>query len=167
MTRLAVVIAFSVSILATSTHASALRSEPRGGSAPRQTPASGPRRAELHEDSLRKTATSKPSPVYPASALAKKLRGLVVAQIETNAEGRVIRVDILESAAPEFSEAVNAAVRQWSWPPLTLKGKPDRLNMIGRLTFYFEIVDGKGVVKNPGNLQKPVPGKPVFPKQSR
>lgn len=66
----------------------------------------------------------KVDPVYPEEARAEGIQGVVILEIMTDEEGKVVRVKILKSESSILNKAAIDAVRQWKYKPLILKGKP-------------------------------------------
>jgi TonB family protein len=105
---------------------------------PDQTPSSvtpsGPiRRAE---GVLRGNAINRVTPEYPQEATAARIQGDVVCEILIDQEGKVVEAKIL-GGPPELHAAALAAVRQWTFKPTLLNGKPVRV--IGEITFRFNL----------------------------
>ena len=85
-------------------------------------------------------------PSFPRSSLRKMSQGVAVCQIEVNEIGKVKDVSIWESPDPLIARAVKRAVLNWKFKNPTMGGKPVPIR--GKLTFYFQIQNGKGVVRN-------------------
>ncbi len=66
----------------------------------------------------------KVDPVYPEEARAEGIQGVVILEIMTDGEGKVVRVKILKSESSLLNHAAIDAVKQWRYEPLILKGKP-------------------------------------------
>jgi len=73
---------------------------------------------------------SKPEPVfkqeieYTASARAEGVEGRLKLRLTIGADGAVIKVDVVESVAPELDAAAVAAAKQWRFKPALACGKP-------------------------------------------
>jgi TonB family protein len=142
-----------------------LRTPPPDASAPLATREIG---VKLAEASLRRSATASPMPIYPPASLEKKVGGVAVTAILVGFSGRVEKVDILETPDAAIAAAVRDAVLRWTFRPATVGTSPDTWKIQGKLTFYFQVTDGKGRVMNPdemaaavkpkGNSQAPVNG---------
>lgn len=101
------------------------------------------------EGTLRKVATRIVMPSYPQESIKRRAKGVAVAQIETNQEGDVSKVEILEAPDSMISTSVTEAVRQWKFRSSKIKDGPS-VSVKGKLTFYFVIDDrGKARVENP------------------
>lgn len=88
-------------------------------------------------------------PSYPQESIKRRAKGVAVAQIETNQEGDVSKVEILEAPDSMISTSVTEAVRQWKFRSSKIKDGPS-VSVKGKLTFYFVIDDrGKARVENP------------------
>ncbi len=66
----------------------------------------------------------KVNPFYPEEARKEGIQGVVILEIMTDEEGKVVRVKILKSDSSILNKAAIDAVRQWKYEPLILKGKP-------------------------------------------
>ena len=99
------------------------------------------------EGVLRKKATNVVRPAFPDVSFKKEVTGVVVAWIETDEQGDMVSVTILQSPNKEIGSAVKKALARWRFAPTTLKGKPVRV--AGKLTFYYEIENGVGLVLSP------------------
>jgi TonB family protein len=105
------------------------------------------------EDGIRKSAVKTVMPAYPKESVQKKVAGVVVAEVQYNAEGDVIDVKVLESPDADTGVAVIEAMKQWKFKPSReVNGKP--VSIRGKITFYFTIdPKGRGEVKNPKQYQ--------------
>jgi hypothetical protein len=122
----------------------------------------------MSESSIRRVATSKPMPLYPAESLASKRTGVAVAAIASEPDGRVTRITVLEAPDEATGAAVEEALAKWVIPPVTVAGRPQPYGVQGKVTFYFRIESGRGRVANPEDLPggpKPEPagGPPKTP----
>jgi TonB family protein len=81
-------------------------------------------------------------PDYPASSVAKHHTGTAVVELLVSTEGKVSRVDVLESPDAAINAAVAAAAARWTFHPLITRDNVSH-PMKGRLIFYFRIVNGK------------------------
>ena len=110
---------------------------------------------------LRRAATSAPKPVFPEGALRRKISGVAVVAVRTAPDGQVNSVTVLESPDAEIGEAVRTAVEKWRFAPAQVTGRSEVLGRRGKLTFYFRIRNGTGVVLAPEELpdgeRPPVP----------
>lgn len=98
------------------------------------------------EGALRQGATERVLPAFPAASLARKSGGVVVLQVTAEPTGQVGDVVILEAPDAEIGAAARAAALEWrfSTSPRTIQSK---------LTFYFVIENGRGVVRNPEQMR--------------
>lgn len=110
----------------------------------------GPREISLPEVSLRKLAFKVVMPPYPRDAEAGRITGAVVAQIVVSEEGTVAEASVLQAPADSIKKVVPGAIRQWRFKPQTVGGAPVRVH--SKLTFYYLIDHGKGVVRNPDQM---------------
>ncbi|MBL8122479.1 MAG: energy transducer TonB [Blastocatellia bacterium] len=105
------------------------------------------------EDGIRRSISKLTMPAYPNESLKKRVKGVVVAEIQFNGEGDLTDVKVLESPDTKTGDAVVTAARSWKFVPSQFEGKP--ISVRGKITFYFE-VDGKGrgLVRNPKQFDK-------------
>jgi len=101
----------------------------------------------ISELTVRKLAVNKVLPTYPGDALKGKFQGVAIAELSIDIEGAVSGVKILESPHDSIGESVKKSVLQWKFKPMKKDNRP--LRVVGKLTFYFSIIGGKGVVRNP------------------
>ncbi|HEX8850205.1 MAG TPA: energy transducer TonB [Gemmatimonadaceae bacterium] len=80
----------------------------------------------------RVSAVSVPTPEYPPSLRAAAVAGRVLARFIVGTDGRVEpgSFKVLQSAAPEFSEAVRVALERATYRPAELKGRKVRQVMM-------------------------------------
>lgn len=107
-------------------------------------------RVRIGEIALRKIALKQIAPEFPQQSLAQGEEGVAVAQVEVDAKGLVTKVRILQSPDEPTGKSVEDAVKQWIFRPMSAKGVP--VAVVGKLTFYFQIASGKGIVKNPQEM---------------
>jgi len=104
------------------------------------------------EGSIRRRATTLVMPVYPRALLHKRSAGVAVAAVRLKLDGRMERVDILEAPDPQIAAAVATALNRWIVPEMQVVGSTERFQTVGKLTFYFLIRNGNGVVLNPDEM---------------
>lgn len=104
------------------------------------------------DDPIRSFAEEMAAPVYPATAIAQQLTGVVVAMIHLDTTRHVEQIDILDSPSADISTAVRAALLKWRFrgqaadpPGLRLAGK----KLTGTVTFYFFRANGGYKVAGP------------------
>jgi len=73
-------------------------------------------------------------PVYPASAVAANVQGVVIAEILLATDGSVKSARILRSI-PLLDEAALGAVFQWKFEPVMLNGVPTEAYMTVTINF--------------------------------
>jgi TonB family protein len=74
-----------------------------------------------------------PRPAYPVMALAKKISGTVLVDVEVNTEGNVVKADAVSGPAEILRDMAKAAARGWQFkPPQSVVGA-----FSVRLTFIF------------------------------
>lgn len=97
------------------------------------------------EGAFRQGAAERVMPAFPAASLARRSGGVVVLQVSAEPAGQVGDVVILEAPNAEIGAAARAAALEWrfSASPRTVQSK---------LTFYFVIENGRGVVRSPEQM---------------
>ena len=75
-------------------------------------------------------------PIYPQAAVEKKIEGVVILSAKIAEDGKVIDAMVLRSV-PGLDEAALAAVKQWVYEPMTIKGKP--VKVIFTVTVRFTL----------------------------
>lgn len=105
--------------------------------------------ATVPEKTLRKFAKTVVMPQYPDASQRDGAQGVAVAQLDINEEGTVNKVEVLEAPDDAIANALVTALKMWTFqrPIEDSTNKPIRLT--GKLTFYFVIEKGRGVVRNP------------------
>lgn len=78
------------------------------------------------------------SPVYPAEARARGLRGIVILEILIDERGKVASVTVARSVPP-FDEAAVAAARQWEYEVTQVEGKPVRVRYSLPIVFALKL----------------------------
>ena len=103
----------------------------------------------VNEDGMRKSASKTVMPSYPTDALKNREQGVVIAEVQYDANGDVVNTAVLESPSQSIADAVVKAIKQWKFIP-SKKEDGTPVSIRGKLTFYFEIdKDGRGLVLNP------------------
>jgi hypothetical protein len=114
----------------------------------------------------------KPLPDYPASSLSLKVTGVAVASVTSGVDGRMSNVTMLEAPDEAIGASVRSALMTWEIPPTTVLGESEPRGIRSKVTFYFRIVKGRGVVFNPEDLPggpkpEPLAGPPTAPPGAR
>lgn len=100
-----------------------------------------------HEASFRRMATARTVPLYPIDAVARGITGVVVVEATAGPDRRVESVEVLQSPDEALSAATRSAVSKWTLPSV-----PTPSLLRAKLTFYFQIQNGKGMVLNPDQV---------------
>lgn len=87
---------------------------------------------------IRGLAINQPPPVYPLSAKAKQLQGVVVLHAIIDKEGHIQQLRVLSSPDPDLTIAAIDAVRQWRFRPYLLMGNPVEVNTTININFAFD-----------------------------
>jgi len=104
------------------------------------------------EETLRRFATKRVIPEYPASAIKSGLTGLVVADVCVPAGGGAASVEIVESPSHAIGQAVEDALKQWRFDTLYEQGNPSHTHGYGsRVVFYFVNQGGNWRVLSPAD----------------
>ena len=130
----------------------------------------GPDTVRIQEASLRRSTTVSPTPEYPRASLERQIGGVAVAAVFIGLDGRTEKVEILEAPDSDIAAAVEAAMMRWVVPWQTGPAGESAKPRTSKLTFYFQITDGKGRVLNPAEMpgasgrlsshRGPLPGSP-------
>jgi TonB family protein len=77
-------------------------------------------------------------PEYPAEALARGLRGIVILALTIDPTGKVAKVDVVRSLPP-FDEAASSAALQWEYEVTKVDGKPVPVRLTVPITFALKL----------------------------
>ena len=78
------------------------------------------------------------APVYPPSAQAQGLRGIVILELVIDEQGKVASADVVRSVPP-FDEAALEAVRQWEYEVTKVDGVAVRVRHTLPITFALKL----------------------------
>ena len=117
-------------------------------------------RMSTSESALKALVRNVVMPRYPTESLQRGAHGVAVAQVLVDTAGRVHSLQILEAPDTDIKEEVHQAVSQWRFAPSILRQSDANIIPVvteneklawvsGKLVFYFEIQNGRGVVLNP------------------
>lgn len=117
----------------------------RGGIAPRPVETAPPAPPppppapvmQVAEVSTPPVPRTKNMPAYPEDARKQGIEALVIVKFVVSEEGRVEDVKIVKGH-PLFDQVVLAAVRDWSFDPATLEGKPVRMARMVKIPFRLK-----------------------------
>jgi len=142
----------------------------------------GERDKDFAKDAVRAVGEIKPpkliklvKPVYPEEARREGVEGVVIVEARTDKEGNVEAVQVLRGIDPHLNKAAMAAVLQWKYEPMYIKGKPN--GVVFTVTVRFKLKDkdkeigdfAKGAIEL-GEDEKPrlvKEVKPVYPEELR
>jgi TonB family protein len=113
---------------------------------------------------IRGNAVDAPKPAYPTASIASGAEGVAVAAVAFSPEGQVISVVVLESPDESIGTAMREALLRWRFSPVWFPGQDGAWvagGGRGRLTFYFDILDGAGRVRGADEM----PGARVPPRR--
>jgi protein TonB len=78
---------------------------------------------------------------YPVKALEKGIQGSVVSQFIIDEDGKIVNLSILESAHKILDkEAARAILESPEWIPAKIDGKPVKVYVVIRNTFFFKTI---------------------------
>lgn len=142
----------------------------------------GERVKDFAKDAVRAVGEIKPPklikevlPVYPEEARKEGVEGVVILEARTDKEGNVEAVQVLRGIDPHLNKAAMAAVLQWKYEPMYIKGKPN--GIVFTITVRFKLKDkdkeigdfAEGAIEL-GEDEKPrlvKEVKPVYPEELR
>jgi TonB family protein len=75
-------------------------------------------------------------PVYPEAARKSGIEGVVILEVKTDEDGNVVDAKTLRSI-PALDQAAIAAVKQWKYEPLVIKGNP--VGVLFTITVRFQL----------------------------
>jgi TonB family protein len=109
------------------------------------------RRPSLRQEEIgfRKAALEVVHPHYPEGLAEIGIAGVAVAKVQVEPSGSVGEIEILQSPHAEVSKAVSHAVRQWRFPVVKIPDSFLAARVQGKLTYYFVIKEGAGIVRTP------------------
>jgi len=85
-------------------------------------------------------------PVYPETCKKEKIQGTVVLHVETDKEGRVKTVRLLEKAHSDLAKSAVEAIKQWTYEPVLRRGKPVRAIFYMTVDFKLRSVDSSSEI---------------------
>jgi hypothetical protein len=124
------------------------------------------RLVNLGEWSARALAVVAPAPEFPVASVAAGRSGVAVAAVAFDVEGRMTTVVVLEAPDSQIGDALRAALLTWTFRPARYPGPDGNWVQAGgraRLTFYYDVVAGKGRVRGADEM----PGARVPPRPAR
>jgi TonB family protein len=92
--------------------------------------------AEFHYN-VQPQAMDTPAPVYPYDDWMENRPGSAEVTYVIDPEGRLQELHIINASAPEFGQALAAAIERWKFKPATHRGKP--CFAPARLDFHFNL----------------------------
>lgn len=105
-------------------------------------------------------------PAYPAEAVARGLRGIVILDIVIGLDGKVTSAEVTRSVPP-FDEAALAAVRQWEYDVTRIDGRPVSVRLSVPISFALRLPDVRRDPGIPELRQGITPGFPAEAKERR
>jgi TonB family protein len=111
-------------------------------------------KAVVPEKVLRNFATRTVMPEYPAASKEHGTQGRAVALLQLDESGRLVSVKMLEAPDDDIEKSVVEAIKKWRFDNVT-RHAGEGVRIEGRLTFYFEIIDGQARVRNPKAITEP------------
>ena len=77
------------------------------------------------------------NPAYPDEARKQGITGKVTSKITISKEGKVTRVEVIESPHELLSDSAAAALPQWEYEPPTMDGNP--VSVIATVHINFQL----------------------------
>ena len=106
-------------------------------------------RAKISEEGVRLLALVKPMPLYPAASIKNKASGVAVAEILVSQDGRMEQVNVLQAPDAGVRETLEVVLMKWEFTKVVPTGQSKGVPFSSKLTFYFDVENGKGVVRSP------------------
>jgi len=100
-------------------------------------------------------------PVYPESARAAGLQGVVIVEALIDTDGTVATAKVIRSVSDDIDLAAIDAVEQWAFTPTLLNGRPTQVIMT--VTVNFTLSDGTQPPPPVGGVPPPPPPPPAPP----
>ncbi len=72
-----------------------------------------------------------------------------MAAVSVRPNGTVGSVEILEAPHQDIAQAMVTAISQWTFPRVRLPGAHFDATVRSKVTYYFAIVNGRGIVRSP------------------
>lgn len=78
-----------------------------------------------------------PAPMFPACMRNKSSLGSAEVRIIIDEKGMIDKIHVTKASEKEFGDAAVAAVLNWRFEPMTVKGKPTKVLFIQKFTFKY------------------------------
>ena len=91
---------------------------------------------EVSETRLRQSSRETPAPNYPPDAGVKPWEGDIIINLVIDTQGNICRAKVVSGAPWAFQEAAMAAVRNWTFNPITINDQP--VNISSSVTLHFK-----------------------------
>jgi TonB family protein len=101
----------------------------------------------IGEESLRKLAIRSPTPEYPTTSRKNRATGVSITKFYVDEKGNVENIQVLQAPDQFIEASLVKAISQWKFQPYHFNGRIVRV--LGKLTFYFSLQQGRGQVQNP------------------
>ena len=79
----------------------------------------------------------KPEPVYPASAKAAHVAGKVILRAIIGRDGHIRNLSFVQVPSPDLAVAAMQAVRNWTYSPFLINGRPVEVDTTITVTYTF------------------------------
>ena len=76
-------------------------------------------------------------PVYPEFAKQRRIQGTVRLAAKIGADGRLTSIEVLHSPDPMLTAAAEQAVRQWTYAPYLVDGRPVEVNSVIQVHYHL------------------------------
>ena len=98
---------------------------------------------------LRSHAIKAPLPAYPQVSLKRASKGVAVAEVTVDRNGKVVSVVALQAPDTNINSSVCEALKMWEFRPFYTETPHEPVTTIGKITLYFDIVNGIGQIQSP------------------
>lgn len=92
----------------------------------------------LKGDVVPPTLVSKAKPIYPEDARSERVQGVIILEAQVDTQGRVAAVRAIKGDDQRLVDAATAALKQWTYTPATLRGKPVAVYLTVTMKFSLQ-----------------------------
>ena len=109
-------------------------------------------RATMAERYSRLLAIESPKPRYPAMSVESGTSGIAVSKVFVDENGHTEEVCVLQVPDAAIREAVTRTLMHWTFEKVTTVEHSEGIPMASKLSFYFVVKDGVGLVLSPEEM---------------
>jgi hypothetical protein len=106
-------------------------------------------RVKREEATLWTSASATVMPQYPPASVQRGSAGVAVTSLVIGADGAVRSANVLEAPDAEISRAVKNVLVMWTFQPVSVAGSTVPVEVVGKITLYFDVENGIGRVRTP------------------